>query len=125
MISVVTRISPSVYRWLTLGWTLIVLYATLGERPVEPPNIPFGDKIIHASLFMIWAFFLSLCFKKHPFTEFLTLSIVILSGMLLGFMTEYLQAYMPGRSPDPVDFIVDVIGMGFGLIFTFIIKKNE
>lgn len=128
MIRFLSNVSHRTFRWVTLFWTLVILFLTLSEQSADKgwlSQIPHIDKVVHFGIFFIWSLFLSLCYRKHPFTEFLSSSSIILAGMLLGFITEYLQSYIPNRSADVLDFITDMAGIGAGLVFTFIIKKNK
>ncbi|MFY0626064.1 MAG: VanZ family protein [Reichenbachiella sp.] len=113
---------------ITIIWTLVILFATLSESDGEKSwlaQIPHFDKLVHACLFFIWSTTLGMSFKTHPAKNVFSFALVIMAGILLGFGTEYFQTYVPGRTADPLDFIFDSLGLGFGLVFTFIIKNKD
>lgn len=70
------------------------------------------DKVGH---FMVF-FFLSinLCYKYQKNEALIG---VLFGGILFGFLTEFLQQFIPGRNMDIYDAVADTLGIIFGFYF--------
>lgn len=93
----------------------IVLIATLtpGNGKIAGNYL---DKVAH---FLIFAFMtfqaLKATIKPQHFTD------VIISCILLGFLTEFLQQFIPGRNMD----IYDAIAYTTGVVFAYYFYKKR
>lgn len=75
------------------------------------------DKVAHFVLFAVW------CFLLVPFT--LKRSwLVLIIGLLVGGLTEYLQGFIPYRTSDVLDLLTDVLGVVIGYTAGFFVKKE-
>jgi len=70
------------------------------------------DKIGHLLFYLL----LVLIVWYHPKRGMMMASLVALFGLNFGFFLELIQKRIPGRSFDWMDFIMEVIGLGAGLI---------
>jgi VanZ family protein len=94
-----------------LIWLMLTLYLCLSPASSLPEDtwfslIPFFDKLVHFALF--FGITLSWLNLASPRIE-RTIMIVLLFG--LGWLIEYLQTFIPGRSFDYQDIIADVCGV--------------
>lgn len=109
-------------------WAMAAVYAIgiflISANP-RPPSaeafigikIPYIDKIEHFFLYGIFGVILYMAvlktesLKEKEFTGFLI-------GTLYAFTDEIHQYFVPGRSCDPLDFLVDVAGISAGMVFS-------
>jgi len=98
-----------------LYYSLIFFFSS---RSIElKADIPFMDKVIHLLEFAVLGFLLSFGFflslKYHlKVKAYLT----FLSGTLLGALDELHQYFVPARSTEILDWMVDVLGILVGLL---------
>lgn len=98
-------------RWLYIN-LIVILIGTLmppGEGGVK--LFPHADKIIHFILFA--GLGVNIC---YAFIKTNTLPFVLLLGVLLGFTTEVIQDFIPGRSLDFYDALADTLGIASGYL---------
>ncbi len=91
----------------------IVLLVTLfpGNGKIAENQL---DKVIHFIIF----FFLSLNIS-YKYFDTKKLFILLGLGILLGWLTEIIQQYIPGRNYDNYDIVADSLGIIFGyLLYT-------
>ena len=116
------------FRLLSILWTIIIFYLTLAPDDGGQSwysSIPHFDKLAHIGLFFIWSVFLMLNFRTSENISAKNVTTVIGIGLLLGGLTEYLQGFVEGRNEDLSDFVADSMGIGLGIFFTFLAKKND
>ena len=75
-------------------------------------DIPYGDKIAHASLYGVMALLLNfgLGFKTKKFLGF-SLQVGAIIVLLFAGLEELSQYYFPSRTLDFYDFVADFIGI--------------
>ncbi|MGL1887205.1 MAG: VanZ family protein [Reichenbachiella sp.] len=121
MIKALLSIEPKYYKVLFIGWSLTILFLLLRSGGGEPSwldQIPHFDKVAHFSVFAIWMGLMLLSeFKVNIYIPFILL-------FSFAFLTEVLQAYVPGRSMDVLDALVDVLGGLAAFILLKTLKKN-
>ncbi|MFT7203900.1 MAG: VanZ family protein [Algoriphagus sp.] len=108
----------SLFTILVLGWSIIILFFTLSPKgPDSLPliDIPHFDKVGHFGIFFILSMFLFLAASN--ITKKKTWLITICYCAFLGFLTEYLQTKIEGRTGDIMDFIADMLGGLCGALF--------
>lgn len=86
-----------------------------GFLPRMAMDLPHGDKVGHAMLFMLLA---CSCRLSWPFAPLHWPAVGLL---LLGLGTEVLQQSIPGRSGTYGDVAADVIGVGLGLVLAWVL----
>lgn len=96
--------------WLTLGWLLVLMVATLSLVPLpEPTTLTAQDKVNHllayATLMAWWA----------PLTRDACRPALAL--LLLGLVLELLQARSGYREGDIHDMAANALGVGLGALF--------
>lgn len=86
------------------------------------PRIPVDDKVVHFVLYGVlgaalgWGRWMS----ERPTPHAATLAV----GWAYGAVDEWHQSFVPGRSPDPADFLVDVAGVTAGyVVFLFLARR--
>lgn len=72
------------------------------------------DKVIHFSMFMILGFIAQAVLSLFA----------LLYGTILAIITEVLQKFIPGRTPDLIDFGSNMIGIIIGTSFWELIRKR-
>ena len=105
---------------LLVVWTLMLLGVLLS--PIRPGLIPplggfqHWDKVAHFLLFAVTGFI-----SIYGAGFFSRLWARVLFGLVFGSVlalgTEFGQYFIPFREPDIYDFIVDLAGLFFGLVF--------
>lgn len=93
---------PDTLLWFSLLLTLfLTLLPTNGSVAGN-----YLDKLVHFLLFAFLAFRVEHKFHQHQLRIFWLLSCV-----LLGFLTEFLQQFIPGRNMDFYDALADTLGV--------------
>lgn len=96
-------------------WIPAALYylVILGLSSIPAPQLPdtgvaFADKPAHMAVYTVLGFLLARTGASIP----LTLGL----GLLASLSDECYQSLIPGRNPDPWDFVADAVGIAFGLL---------
>ncbi|HEX7022330.1 MAG TPA: VanZ family protein [Trueperaceae bacterium] len=91
------------------GWSLSVLWAVTLFVLSSEPNLPGAiglvspwDKVVHAAAFGLLGFLVSLA-TGRPL-------VAVMIASLYGVSDELHQAFVPGRSSDPLDWLADTLG---------------
>ena len=121
----VTKIKISAWRWLLLGWSILI--CILLFLPLSIGGEPFlfagEDKLVHLGMFGGWSFLLSMSLVSYEdgfLSQFITVVIVI----AFAGGSEYTQQFIPGRGSDWIDFLVDLLGGMIGMGLAFSLKKG-
>lgn len=118
-------------RWLvpTL-WAALTL--TLTSIPdvgnFAPPLFAGADKIVHGSLYALLAVLLVRAVAPERFAALGALRIgliVVVAVSLLGWVDEWHQQYIPGRSRDTADWAADSAGAAFGTLFATTARRRR
>jgi VanZ family protein len=93
--------------WLpAVAWAATIYW--LSSRPTVPaPEIPNVDKLAHFGAYAVLGALLA--FAAHRTRT--PLVVAILLGVLYGASDEIHQMYVPGRSPDVLDWAADAAGV--------------
>lgn len=80
-------------------------------------DFPFVDKAAHLVLFGILG--ASLAWGRRTGRASPPHALLLALGVAYGALDEWHQGFVPGRSPDPWDLLVDVVGVsaGYGLVW--------
>ena len=115
--------NPRYYKYLSIAWGMIILILCLMPSNDLPKadNIPHLDKIVHFSLYFIWAVLLLSTSDRYSWN--LRPFILILLMLLFSFFIEILQLILPlGRSFSLLDLTANFAGLAAGWIFTLKLK---
>ncbi len=100
-------------------WSYTILIFSLSSVPGRdiPSQVSYYSLLLHFILYFFYGAAIYLYFKSFVYSY--------IFGVLFAFSDEVHQYFVPGRSCDPVDFLVDSIALGTALILLFIfIGKN-
>jgi VanZ family protein len=103
-------------RWALLAAALwVVGLFALSSLPLGDGSLDFwwrfehDDKVVHAGLYAVLGALLRLG-SGRP-------TVAVTGGGLVGILDEWLvQARVPGRHPDPIDLLADVVGAALGAL---------
>ena len=103
--------NPKRKNWLLISSLLIVLIVTLmpGDGKVAGN---YWDKVIHFAVFLFLS--ISICNKYIKSKKLIE---ILFFAIALGFSTEVIQQFIPGRNMDIYDAIADTIGVIIGFYF--------
>ena len=117
------------YKYLVaaLAWAVLILVLTLTPGKSVPDLTLFDyDKLGHAGIFLIQSYLLIMGFyKKSPGREGIHKYAIIgcTLAILYGFLIEFMQNFIPGRSMEVYDAVANIIGSFFGLVLFYFHNK--
>jgi VanZ family protein len=102
--------------WRGIGWLMLatVTYLLVTPRLPEPLDIAHADKLYHVAGFALLSGWAALLFESHR--------ALLLRGLMLvafGAAMEGVQALLPWRSADLLDFAANLGGVALGLLVGF------
>ncbi len=111
-----------------IGFVTILILCWLPASTIQEPkwfHIPNADKVVHFTLFFVWAF----CLQRDAYTQikgaYKLALLVLLAGLFTAVLTEALQPIISNRMRDWADGLADLTGtLSSIFIFPFFIKKN-
>lgn len=110
------------------AWGPAVLWAAvlflLSEIPGIPSglDVPFFDKAAHFVLYTVLG--ASLAWGKRAAPSAVPHWVLLAIGTAYGALDEWHQSFVPRRSPDPWDFLVDVSGVTFGYAVLLLVTRS-
>ncbi|NOZ09088.1 MAG: hypothetical protein GXO91_09495 [FCB group bacterium] len=110
--------------WLFIGYALLVLFISSLEAS-QLPKVRFlmhNDKIVHFFEYLIFGFLLINAMENGDKSFKIRLAALLII-FIFPIFDEILQSFVPGRFPEFLDGITDIIGGSFGYII-FIQMKN-
>lgn len=88
------------------AWAGVIFY--LSSQPTVPaPGVPGMDKVLHFGAYAVLGWLLAFAVDRAR----LPLIVGVVLGLLYGVSDEIHQAYVPGRSPDLLDWMADAAGV--------------
>lgn len=113
------KISPIVFRWLAIVWTIIMLIGCLTPHDELPGElVEFNDKLLHAVIFAPFVVLWILAGFRMDY--------VFVAGILFGALIEGLQYILPiNRSADWVDLAADTLGVVLGVAIAWVILRYK
>lgn len=101
-----------VVAWLpAAGWAAVIFW--LSSRSTVPaPGIPNVDKVAHFGAYALLGGLLAFAADRSR----LPLSLAAAIGILYGASDEIHQMFVPGRSPDVLDWAADVAGVALACL---------
>ena len=119
---------PRTYRLLAALYAVLVI--VLSSWPgVRLPNVGTShlDKILHFGQYAVLAFLVARGWGlSPPRRRRLRSGILVVVLLVFAAVDEYHQGWIPGRDPDPQDFLADAIGivLGFGIGLSGILRRR-
>lgn len=107
-------------RWLpALAWAAMILVATSVPGSNLPRAFPHADKLVHLLLYAPLGWLLGRALRAGRVVPVaLRASILALAGVAaFAAADEWHQELVPGRSADPVDWLVDLAGATAALAY--------
>lgn len=119
------------YNLFTFLWLLLILTLTLAPGNTLPrvhlwEEILSVDKLAHVLLFMILVLLTIIGFSKQYHFEHLrryAIRSALILGLTYGLLIEFIQAAIPDRSPEFLDFLANTVGCGLGVGLFYLIYK--
>jgi VanZ family protein len=106
----------------------IFLQSSIGKIDLPYLGFKWHDKVLHFIVFGILSFLIARSFKKtkiSSFNKYYMIWAVVLTG-LYGFIDEYHQYFVPGRSSTVGDWVADMLGaIAFVLMFYYRERWNQ
>jgi VanZ family protein len=93
--------------WLpAAAWAATIFW--LSSRPTLPgPEVPYFDKVAHFGAYALLGALLAFAAERSR----LPMAAAVALGVLYGASDEIHQMYVPGRSPDVLDWFADAAGV--------------
>ena len=114
------------YRYFTLFWGLfIIILSSIPHLPQPDTNNTGGvslrfDYLFHFLVYFILGMLVVIWQTDHQASlSSKTYFIAIITGVLFGFMDEWHQLLIPGRTFNPIDSHLNTIGYIIGFLFTY------
>jgi VanZ family protein len=106
-------VSRAVRPWLpALAWAAVIF--ALSSRSTVPVDLELGlDKVAHFGAYALLGAFLA----RGQLSAGLPALAVALIGWAYAASDEWHQSFVPGRSPDLLDWVADAAGVAAGLAF--------
>lgn len=112
--------------WLAYA-AIILMVSSIPN--LHTPHVQFvqTDKVAHFSEYAIFAFlaFRSVAHLTPNMHNNRTLLVAFLALAIFAVFDEYLQSFTPGRDPDPLDYLADVIGGSLVLALTWLRRRRR
>jgi VanZ family protein len=85
------------------------------------------DKIPHGLEFALLAFLLAIgFFNSLGSSAQIKAAVTFIAGLLLAFLDELHQSFVPGRTADARDILADAVGVALGiLVYTHFVKRSK
>ena len=111
--------TPRIARRAAIVWGVFLLVLTSWPSPPSVPvlgQLPSFDKIVHGLLYGIeaWLLLAAIRWPGRPGASFLRALTVVGALAVFGTADETHQAWIPGRSMDPMDAAMDTAGAAVG-----------
>lgn len=104
-------------RWApAVAWTLLLIVITSWPRP-NVPNVRGGDKVVHALLYGVLAFLVvrALGTPTVGGGRILRVAALVAALSTFGWVDEWHQQFIPGRSRSADDWAADTLGAALGV----------
>ncbi|UCD92608.1 MAG: VanZ family protein [Methanobacteriota archaeon] len=122
------RFLPVLFALLALIYAIVIfsLSSLSGEDiPALPPEAPQADKLAHFALYAGFGVVLNLAFSQTSLEKIRerAIPLTIIVGTVYGVTDELHQHFVPGRSMDIVDVLVDFLAILAAVGVILLIKK--
>lgn len=106
-------------KFAALAWGLLILaLCTVPGQSIPGAGIVSLDKVVHFGLFFVlaWLWTRSSVWKG-------TAAAALFGGTVYAAFTEIYQGWLPWeRTPDPLDFLANVVGLLAGVLFFVLLR---
>lgn len=97
-----------------VAWAAVIFF--LSSRPTVPaPAVPNVDKVLHFVAYAV----LGACLAFAAHRSSLPMAVALLLGWAYGATDEIHQMFVPGRSPDLLDWLADAAGVATATFLYF------
>ncbi len=97
---------------------IVVVFLSLLPQGQVSVEVPITDKVAHFLAYFALAFVALLSSRqKHSFLSILAVQISI------GIFVEVAQSFVPGRTPEFLDFVANSLGVLFGALVYLLFRK--
>ena len=93
-------------------WAAVLFYLSSRTWTAGPSLVPLNDKVIHGVLYGILGAALAFARRRSPVPP--PHAALLGAGLLYALSDEYHQSFVPGRTPDPADWLADAAGLALG-----------
>jgi len=110
----------------TFLWGLLIFFLlTFPMKEFETHEVTYYDKVVHFTLFGVFAFLLFRYFLLFKKIELLKSSLYAFgASFLYAFSLEWLQNFVPGRTVDGFDLLFGGLGAGIAMIYALIVYRS-
>ncbi len=100
-------------------WLYTILIFSLSSVPGReiPSQVSYYSLLLHFILYFFYGAAIYLYFRSYIYSY--------IFGVAFAFSDEIHQYFVPGRSCDPVDFLVDSLALGTALILLLIVERKN
>jgi VanZ family protein len=114
-----------IYIPLIIYWIFLFIVTSLPAPSV--PSFEVGDKVKHFAAFFGLSVLLSLTLlyqNKNLLVKRYYLGATFIIASIYGFLDEFHQSFIPGRSSEFLDWVADSLGALVGILFIFYMVKK-
>lgn len=98
------------YFALLAAWVALTLTLTSIPNLDVGPNFPWADKVAHFGFYCVAGFLFVLWRRETGKGAAVAMVWAVIFAALLGFVDEFHQQWIPGRSMDLLDWVADFAG---------------
>jgi VanZ family protein len=105
--------------WAWVAWIVVVIVMSVLPESAPPIELlsHFSDKLMHFIAYGVLGLLPVLALESRP-----AAAAAVLAMVVLGFALEGVQALVPGRSFDLLDFAADNLGVLSGAAFGLVLR---
>jgi VanZ family protein len=103
--------------WLPVVFFMGFIFYMSGRRGEDLPSLfAYQDIVFHLLIYALlgWSFGRALACEKEALSFFKIVCLCAVFGLLYGISDEYHQSFIPGRTSDIFDVMIDVAGSFMG-----------
>lgn len=113
-----------------VAWMALIFGLSSIPREVPSPgtHLVAPDKAAHFAVYSVLAFLLYAAGRPYVTTTrraWLLVAASIAVAALYGVSDEFHQSFVPGRDPDPLDWLADLAGAVFGALVALVVVRRR
>ncbi len=101
---------------------IIILLAGASIIKLESSSQPGSDKVLHFIGFFILTLILIFTFESYKAKR--SMSITFITALIIGFIIEFMQRGIPGRTFSLLDVLADLLGIVLALVLRWSFYKQ-